>query len=168
MKPLFFGGKLDVAWKTRRKANGLFFFSIEAMKRNSILVLPSKQRVPQNTALQLYSSTALAVVINISSPPPKVVGKSSDCQTFQQFQGGGGRGGSPLLRQSPFFEGKKEREKKYFFIEGESYIVLFHIGQFDCFLFVRDIRNLSMTPEACQAYHTVVWDVSAMYTVCEL
>ena len=53
-------------------------------------------------------------------------------------------------------------------LEGESYIVLFHISQFDCFLFARDIRNLSMTPETCQAYHTVVWDVSARYTVCEL
>ena len=42
--------------------------------------------------------------------------------------------------------------------EGESYIVLFHTSQFDCFLFVRDIRELPMTPGTCQAYHTVVWD----------
>ena len=53
-------------------------------------------------------------------------------------------------------------------LKGESYIVLFHISQFDCFLFARDIRNQSMTQETCQAYHTVVWDVSARYTVCEL
>ena len=53
-------------------------------------------------------------------------------------------------------------------IEGESYIVLFHISQFDCFVHARDIRTLSMTPETGQAYHTVVWDVSARYTVGEL
>ena len=52
--------------------------------------------------------------------------------------------------------------------EGESYIVLFHISHFDCFLFDRDNKNLSMTPETCLAYHAVVWDVSARYTVCEL
>ena len=52
------------------------------------------------------------------------------------------------------------------FQQGESYIVLFHISQFDCFLFARDIRNLSMRPETCQAYHTVVWDLSAKYTDC--
>ena len=52
--------------------------------------------------------------------------------------------------------------------KGESYIVLFHISQFDCFLFARDIRDLPMTPETCQVYHTVVWYVSAKYTVCEL
>ena len=52
--------------------------------------------------------------------------------------------------------------------KGESYIALFHISQFDCFLFAWDIRDLSMTPETCQAYNIVVWDVSARYTVCEL
>ena len=31
-----------------------------------------------------------------------------------------------------------------------------------------DIRDLSMTPEMCLAYHIVVWDVLARYTVCEL
>ena len=53
-------------------------------------------------------------------------------------------------------------------LKGESYIVLFHISQFDCFLFARDIIDLSMTPYTCQAYHTVVWDVSARCTVCQL
>ena len=53
-------------------------------------------------------------------------------------------------------------------VKGESYIFLFHISPFDCFLFARDIRNLSMTPETCQAYNIVVWDVSARYTVLEL
>ena len=52
--------------------------------------------------------------------------------------------------------------------EGASYIVLFHISQLDCFLFARDIRDMSMTPETCQAYKIVVWDVPARYTVCEL
>ena len=52
--------------------------------------------------------------------------------------------------------------------KGESYIVLFQITQFDCFLFAMDIRNMSMTPETCQAYHTVVWDVLVRHTVCEL
>ena len=52
--------------------------------------------------------------------------------------------------------------------EGESYIVLFHISQFDCFLFARNIRDLSMTPAICQAYHKVVWDVSASQPVCKL
>ena len=54
----------------------------------------------------------------------------------------------------------------YFFqkYQGESYIVLFHISQFVCFLFARDIRPVNDT----RAYHTVVWDVSAKYTVCEL
>ena len=33
--------------------------------------------------------------------------------------------------------------------QGESYIVLFHISQFDCFLFDGDIRYLSITPETC-------------------
>ena len=46
--------------------------------------------------------------------------------------------------------------------------MLLHISQFDCFLFARDVSNLSMTLETCQAYNTVVWDVSARYTVCEL
>ena len=45
---------------------------------------------------------------------------------------------------------------------------MFHIGPFDCFLFAGDIRDLKMTPETCLAYNIVVWDVSAMYTVCEL
>ena len=49
-----------------------------------------------------------------------------------------------------------------------EYIVLVHISQFVCFLFVRDIRDLSMTLETCQAYHTVVWYMSNRYTVCEL
>ena len=62
----------------------------------------------------------------------------------------------------------KNSSQFFIFFEGESYIVLFHISQFDCFLFTRDIKNLSMTPETCQAYHTLVWDVSARYTVCEL
>ena len=52
--------------------------------------------------------------------------------------------------------------------KGESYIVLFHISQFDFFLFARDIRDPLMTPETCEAYNIVVWDVSARYTVCEL
>ena len=52
--------------------------------------------------------------------------------------------------------------------KGASYIVLFHISQFGCFLFARDIRHPYMTPETCQAYHTVVWDVPARYTVCQL
>ena len=52
--------------------------------------------------------------------------------------------------------------------QGDSYIVLFHINQFDCFLCARDIRDLSITPETYQAYNIVVWDVSARYTVCEL
>ena len=34
-----------------------------------------------------------------------------------------------------------------------------------CFLFGSDIRDLSMTPETCQAYNIVVWDVSARYPV---
>ena len=46
--------------------------------------------------------------------------------------------------------------------------MLIHISQFDCFLLARDIRDISMTPETCHAYNIVVWDVSAMYTVCEL
>ena len=54
------------------------------------------------------------------------------------------------------------------FSEGERYIVLFHIGQFHCFLFAWDIRDLSMRPEMCQAYNIVLWDVSARYTVCKL
>ena len=51
---------------------------------------------------------------------------------------------------------------------GESYIVLYHISQFDCFLFARIIRDLSMTPAICHAYHKLVWDVSASQPVCKL
>ena len=46
--------------------------------------------------------------------------------------------------------------------------MLFHISQFDCFLLARDIRDLSMTPETCQANPAGVWDFSARYTTCEL
>ena len=36
------------------------------------------------------------------------------------------------------------------------------------FLFARDIRDLSMTPETCQEYNIVVLVVSARYTVSKL
>ena len=47
----------------------------------------------------------------------------------------------------------------------ESYIVLFHISQFDCFLFARNIRDMSMTPAICQAYHIVVSQSASLQTV---
>ena len=68
-----------------------------------------------------------------------------------------------MFNLSQGFSSRKKYSKMLSKIEGDSYIVLF-----DCFLFAWDIRDLSMTPETCQAYNIVVWDVSARYTVCEL
>ena len=43
--------------------------------------------------------------------------------------------------------------------------MLFHISQSDCFLFARDIRDLSMIPEACQTYNSCLGCVSKVYSL---